>query len=102
MSKPISALSQPISQLQGPINDLPKSITDVRAELSDLRAQLAELQAAVNKTAFYILIAILLATFMIAIGTPLVAILLWRLLGPSTLPASQRLRSFAPTFANHM
>jgi predicted nucleic acid-binding Zn-ribbon protein len=82
LKQPIAALNAPLSQLQNPLVDLRAPITNVHEELLDLKTQLKDLKAAANKTAAYMFFAIVLASCLIAVGTPLMALLIWNLRRP--------------------
>jgi peptidoglycan hydrolase CwlO-like protein len=67
LRKPITDLEGPLHQLQGPLNSLAQPLTRVDKELADMKALLQ-----------LVLGAIFLATFAIAIGTPIAAVLIYK------------------------
>jgi peptidoglycan hydrolase CwlO-like protein len=77
LQNPIASLNRPITELQGPLNQLREPVTDLRNELTDLKSQITDLKTAVNRVTYYILVALVLSGLLIAIGLPIVFMMLW-------------------------
>lgn len=74
LKKPIVGLRQPIVSLQEPLNNLSDPLSTVGTRMRNLDKQLGELKALIS----LVLTAIFVAAAIVAIGTPLAAILVWR------------------------
>jgi chromosome segregation ATPase len=74
IKKPITDLREPIMQLRGPLLAVQKPVSEVDLRLANLDRQLSDLKGLLS----LILTAIFAAAALIAIGTPIAAILVWR------------------------
>lgn len=74
LKRPIVGLRQPIVALQEPLDNLSDPLSTVGARMRNLDKQLGELKALIS----LVLTAIFVAAALVAVGTPLAAIIVWR------------------------
>lgn len=74
IKQPITDLKGPIMQLHDPLLDIQKPVSTVGTKLESLDKQLADLKTLIS----LVLTAIFVSAGMIAVGTPIAAILIWR------------------------
>lgn len=78
MGDKLNALEKTVQELRGPIQQLPKPVAGVEKHLENLETNLQSLRESVNRTSNLILAAILLASFMVCVGTPIMALLAFK------------------------
>ncbi|HEY9787741.1 MAG TPA: hypothetical protein V6D17_20300 [Candidatus Obscuribacterales bacterium] len=74
MKKPLTDLKKPIVDLRDPLMEIREPITTVGSRVSALDAQVRDLKALIS----LVLTSIFIAALLIAVGTPVAAILIWR------------------------
>jgi len=74
---PITRLEQPIQDLHDPVVRLQRPLSSVHEQMNNLEMQLIDLKREIRTTSTFILLAILFATMVIAVGTPLAGLIVW-------------------------
>jgi predicted nucleic acid-binding Zn-ribbon protein len=74
---PITRLERPIQELHEPVVRLQSPLSNVHDQMNNLQGQLTDLKQEIRTTSTFILLAIFLATMVIAVGTPIAGLIVW-------------------------